>query len=250
MELRILGSGTSTPAVERGCAGYLLRLNGKTFLVDAGPGTLRALAKNNTSLADITDIFITHTHVDHCGDLPALLFGMKYGLAAPRNDLTLYGPEGFSAFMEKLSDAYGDQLRPKDWALHTRDHATAEIMIGSVKVSTIPVEHPIAAIGYRFDGGNGKALACSGDTAPCSNIIKLAMHCEALLMECSRPDESPIAGHATTSEAAAVAKKAEVKTLILTHIYPENDTSDLEQRAARFFDGIVIAARDGMRIVI
>lgn len=250
MELRILGSGTSTPAVERGCAGYLLRLNGKTFLVDAGPGTLRALAKNNTSLADITDIFITHTHVDHCGDLPALLFGMKYGLAAPRNDLTLHGPEGFSAFMEKLSDAYGDQLRPKDWALHTRDHATTGIMIDSVKVDTMPVEHPIAAIGYRFDDGNGKTLACSGDTAPCSNIIKLAMHCEALLMECSRPDESPIAGHATTSEAAAVAKKAEVKTLILTHIYPENDTSDLEQRATRFFDGIVIAARDGMRIVI
>ena len=250
MELRILGSGTSTPAVERGCAGYLLRLNGKTFLVDAGPGTLRALAKNNISVADITDIFITHTHVDHCGDLPALLFGMKYGIAATRNDLNLHGPQGFTDFVGKLLDAFGDQIRPTDWALLPRDHATAEFMIDSVKVNTMPVEHPIAAIGYRFDNGNGKTLAYSGDTAPCSNIIKLSMNCEALLMECSRPDESPIAGHATTSEAAAVAKKAAVKTLILTHIYPENDTTDLEQRAARFFDGIVIAARDGMRIVI
>lgn len=250
MELRILGSGTSTPAAERGCAGYVLRLNGKTFLVDAGPGTLRALAKHGTNLADITDIFITHTHVDHCGDLPALLFAMKYGLASPRKELTLHGPEGFVTFMGKLSDAFGDQMRPTEWTLHLRDHAAGEFMVDSVKVNTIPVEHPIAAIGYRFDNGNGKTLTCSGDTAPCNNIIELAMKCEALLMECSRPDESPIAGHATTSEAAAVAKKAEVKTLILTHIYPENDTTDLEQRAARFFDGIVIAARDGMRIVI
>ncbi len=250
MELWILGSGTSTPAAERGCAGYLLRLNGKTFLVDAGPGTLRALAKNNTSLADITDIFITHTHVDHCGDLPALLFGMKYGLAAPRNNLTLHGPEGFSGFVNKLLEAFGDQIRPSDWPMHLRDHSTEEFVVDSVKINTIPVEHPIAAIGYRFDDGNGKSLACSGDTAPCNNIIKLAMNCDALLMECSRPDDSPIAGHATTSEAAAVAKKAEVKTLILTHIYPENDTTDLEQRATRFFDGIVITARDGMRIVI
>lgn len=218
--------------------------------MDAGPGTLRALAKHGTNLADITDIFITHTHIDHCGDLPALLFAMKYGLALPRKDLTLHGPEGFVNFMGKLSDAFGDQMRPTEWALHLRDHAKGEFMVDSVKVNTMPLEHPIAAIGYRFDNGNGKTLACSGDTAPCNNIIELAMKCEALLMESSRPDESPIAGHTTTSEAAAVAKKAEVKTLILTHIYPENDTTDLEQRAARFFDGIVIAARDGMRIVI
>ncbi len=250
MELSILGSGTSEPSAERGCAGYLLAVNGKTFLVDAGPGTLRALAKNGGSLATISDIFITHTHVDHCNDLAALIFSMKYGLAAPRGDLALHGPEGFGRFVERLTAAYGDQLKPEAWRITVHEHTAADIAIDSVRIQTMPMEHSLAAIGYRFDDGNGKTLTCSGDTAPCDHIIRLAMNGEALLMECSRPDDSPIAGHATTSEAAAVAQKAAVKTLILTHIYPVNDTSDLEQRAARFFGGIVIAARDGMRIVI
>ncbi|MBI5178209.1 MAG: ribonuclease Z [Nitrospinae bacterium] len=250
MELRILGSGTSTPAPDRNCAGYLVRTTGKMFLVEAGPGTLRHLAKLGTDLKEIHHIFITHFHIDHFNDLPAILFAMKYGLPEGRGDLTIHGPEGLKENFRAIHQAYGNQIDSEKYDVKIIEHGDNSYEIESVKVTTLPMEHSAPAIGYRFDGANGKSLAYSGDTAPCSNIIKLAMGADALLMDCSRPDGSPLPGHSTTSEAAAVAKKAEVKTLILTHIYPDNDTTDLEARAAKFFDGIVIAARDGMRITL
>lgn len=251
MELRVLGTGTSTPAPDRNCAGYVVKANGKTFLVDAGPGTLRQLARLEINLAEISDIFVSHFHIDHCNDLPAVLFAMKYGLPeGGRTDLTIHGPAGFAGNFAALSAAYGDQIAMNGWKVSVREHETADFDVGSVKITTLSMEHSVPAIGYKFDDGAGKTLAYSGDTAPCSNIIKLAMKCEGLLMEASRPDDSPMKGHATTSEAAAVAQKAEVKTLILTHIYPDNDSTGLEPLAAKFFKGIVIAARDGMRITI
>jgi len=250
MELHILGSGTSTPAPDRNCAGYLLRVAGKTFLIDAGPGTLRQLARKESALTDISHIFISHFHIDHCNDLPAIIFAMKYGLSESRGDLTIHGPEGFAGNFQALKNAYGNQIETEKFSTTVVEHSEDAFEIDSVKITTLEMTHSVPAIGYRFDHADGKSLTYSGDTEPCSNIIKLAMGSEGLLMDCSRPDDSPAPGHPTTSQAAAIAQKAEVKTLILTHIYPENDTTDLERNAARFFSGIVIAARDGMRITI
>ncbi len=211
---------------------------------------MRQLARMEIDLREINHIFITHFHIDHFNDLPAIIFAMKNGLSDGRGDLTIHGPQGFTENFQAIRHAYGSQIVTDKFRTSVVEHGEDEFQIDSVKVRTIQMAHSVPAIGYRFDGTNGKSLTYSGDTEPCSNIIKLAMGGEGLLMECSQPDDAPMPGHATTSQAAAVAQKAEVKTLILTHISPQNDTTNLEQNAAQFFNGIVIAARDGMRLTI
>ena len=142
------------------------------------------------------------------------------------------------------------------WVLSDRyniaieEHWEDNFDVGSIKVSTLPMEHGEACIGYRFDDSQGKSLVYSGDTAPCSNIIKLATGCDALLMECTQPESSPKEGHTSTLQAGAIAKKADVKTLFLTHISPENDTIDLDSQVSAVYDGVVFAVRDGMRVTI
>ncbi len=296
MELLVLGSGTCDPSPERGCAGYILKLMGKTFLIDAGPGTHRQLCKMGIDLASISEIFITHFHVDHVNDLAAVLFSMVHCLPEKgRDDLLIHGPEGFKENFESLTKLYGTQLTPKGFSIDVKEHGETEkeeveeeeevveeeekveeveeteegkeeekeedddeeeekpkekYDRGSVKLETMPMNHGMASIGYRFDDGNGKSFIYSGDTAPCKEIVELAKGGQCLLMECTASDDSPIEGHSTLSQAAEIAKEAGVKTLVLTHIKPENDTTDLDQKAAKIFDGTVFVARDGMRVTI
>lgn len=251
MELTILGSGTSVPTEDRGCASYLLKLSGRTFLVDAGPGSYRQLMKMGVPLTSIDHFFITHFHLDHVNDLPAILFTMKYNLPpAKRKDFTIHGPNDFREKWNILMRVFGKWINTDDYTITVAEHWEDEFNVDSIKVATLPMEHGEPCIGFRFDDGNGKTIAYSGDTAPCNNIIKLASGCDALLMECTRPDDSPVEGHTSTSQVGAVAKQANVKTLLLTHISPDNDTTDLDQQVSNYYDGVVIAVRDGMRITI
>jgi len=251
MEISILGSGTSDPSEDRGCASYLLKLSGRTFLVDAGPGSYRQLMKMGVPLTSIDHFFITHFHIDHVNDLPAILFSMKYSLPPEgRKSFTIHGPNGFREKWNTLMQIFGKWINTKEYTITIAEHWEDEFNVDSIKITTLPMEHGEPCIGFRFDDGKGKTIAYSGDTASCNNIIKLAMNCDALLMECTRPDDSPVDGHSSTSQVGAVAQKAEVKTLLLTHISPDNDTTDLDQQVSNYFDGIVIAVRDGMRITI
>lgn len=298
MELKIFGSGTCDQSPERACAGYLLRTKGKTFLLDAGPGVYGRMSKYKIPFSDIDEIFISHFHLDHVNDLPAILFSLKH--CSNGNDKKapiIHGPAGFKKSLLGLLNAYGNQIISEEYRLDIIEHWELPIekmeedgftqkegpyITGSVIVRTLPMEHSNSAIGYRFEYELNppetdktekadkknlsedfepdeddaekevpvKSFTYSGDTEPCNNIILLAKNTDCLLMEATCSDENPKKGHTTTSQAAAVAKKAEAKSLMLTHISPENGETDMEAVASQFYDGIVIAVRDGMRLSI
>ncbi len=252
MEVTILGSGTCSPSPRRGCAGYLLETGGRTLLIDAGPGTYRQLARHCVDFASIDEIFITHMHVDHINDLPAILFSRKHCLGgAPKDELVIHGPTGFSKYFSLLLNAYGSQL--EGIKIKINDHSDDEWKTGDITVKTLPMNHSLINLGYRFErflDGREKSLVYSGDTSPCENIVTLARQTGCLLMEASAPDNAPVPGHTTTSQAAEIARKAEVRLLVLTHLSPENDTGGLEEQVSAIYRGNVIVAADGMKIRI
>jgi ribonuclease Z len=78
-EMRITLVGTS-PFPPRGSqAGTCIMVetgSGETVFFDFGPGALRNLVALQVPIAAINDIFLTHLHIDHYGELPYL-----YGFA-------------------------------------------------------------------------------------------------------------------------------------------------------------------------
>ena len=296
MELRILGSGTASPSPERNCSGYLLSSIGKRFLLDAGPGTHAQLSRYGIPFNTINEIFITHFHLDHVNDLPAILFSLKNSF--PKETLkfpTIHGPQGFGDNLNTLLAAYGTQIVSEDMTLNIVEHSAdeeddiADFNIGLLNVKSLVMKHSEFSIGYRFNLYNEstampqpesidqeesiqsegdldedefipdnikrkvvpvKSFTYSGDTAPCKNIIKLADGTDCLLIEATTTEENKLSGHSTIADSANVAMKAGVKTLILTHISPENDRVNIVKKASEIFNGIVIVAKDGMRISI
>lgn len=109
--------------------------------------------------------------------------------------------------------------------------------------------------GTRIDGREyigqtkkGRIVTILGDTRYCENAIKLAENADILIHESTfRKDEDKMARayfHSTTHQAATVAKKANAKRLILTHIsarYLGKEISEIRDEAKEIFGEVRVA---------
>jgi len=91
--LQVLGSGGPELDDHRASSGYLIWRNGKAqVLIDLGPGSLLRYEQSGARFEDLEVVLLTHLHVDHSGDLPALLKGSYF--TSRTTELPIYGPTG------------------------------------------------------------------------------------------------------------------------------------------------------------
>lgn len=150
------------------------------------------------------------------------------------------------------------------------------------RASAFGVDHSVPAFGYRFDEpATGRSFVFSGDTRPVSGFAEFAAGADVLVHEANdrEPsegllDESAVPGryltppfdeyyrsrsdrgqrdylggiHSTPVEAAEVAAKADVDTLVLTHFNPYRDPGAVRESAETVFDGTVLVGEDGLTL--
>jgi ribonuclease BN (tRNA processing enzyme) len=133
-----------------------------------------------------------------------------------------------------------------------------------VTVSAILVQHaPVfPALGFRFDTPHG-SIVFSGDTGACENVVRLARGADILVHEVidvdrlsdrllGQPNSAAVlnhlgAAHTAPEDAGAIATRAGVRTLVLSHLVPgDGDPSDeeWEERVRPHFDGEVVCGVD------
>ncbi|HDP99849.1 MAG TPA: MBL fold metallo-hydrolase [bacterium] len=253
MEITILGSGCGIPSLSHSAPGVLIRYHGAPFLIDSGCGTLVRLLKAGIHYTALNDIFYTHTHSDHSGDLAPLIQALRTTPGYQRTSpLRLYGPESFADFLRCLSQAYGAWITDPGFPFIIRELKQDLFKVGELQVSTRAMLHSNDAIGYRFDSPDGRAVVYSGDTDYSSEIIELAQSCDVLILECSFGETDKISGHLTPREAAEIAYQSNCQKLVLTHFYPPQDKLFLEIRSVipQIYLGELIIAHDGLRIFL
>ena len=91
--LQVLGSGGPEITDQRASSAYLVWQDGKArILVDMGPGSMLRYEQSGARVEDLDVILLTHLHVDHSADLPALIKAAFF--TERKRDLPLYGPTG------------------------------------------------------------------------------------------------------------------------------------------------------------
>jgi len=214
---------------------------------------LRRLAEADIPADSIDHVFYTHFHPDHTADLGPLLFALKYTVITHRTSpMGLWGPEGFKAFFNALHKAWGHWIIPSAFDLDLNELPLSrpwQASLGDVTIESRPVQHGAPALGYRIEYA-GKALAVSGDTEYCENLVELARNADLFICECSKPDSMKVPGHMTPAEAGRTAMEAGARKLVLTHFYPQCDESDPLTACSRAFSGEIILAEDLMKLQI
>lgn len=101
----------------------------------------------------------------------------------------------------------------------------------------------------------GRRIIISGDTRPVPTLLEVARGADLLVHEATFSQQDQIrareTGHSTAHEAATIARDAEVRRLVLTHISPRysRDAPELVAEARAVFPDTIIA-RDGMEIEV
>ncbi|WP_375423226.1 MBL fold metallo-hydrolase [uncultured Friedmanniella sp.] len=243
MRLTILGGGGAWPTPQQACSGYLLEHEGATVLIDPGYAVLPQLL--GLHAADAVDaVLISHGHLDHCADLPALL--MARATAGGCGPLPVYAPHG--ALADLLRAGRSRSLSRSVALTELRDGDACEVGPFHVEAALLP--HHVANAGFRISAA-GHVVAYTGDSGDAAERVPLARGADVLVVEATYTDVVP--RHqarflSSAAQAARLALAAQVDHTLLTHHLPGQSVAPWLAAARAEGLGSVLAAAAGMSV--
>lgn len=249
MKLTVLGAGTCVPYPGLSPSGYLVQIGTQSILMDAGPGTITRLAAQGLSYKELDFVLISHLHPDHVLDLFTLL---QANNATPgwtrRQKLTLLGCPGIESFLRRQFRLL-DGTEPENYLLEIHELGAQPLSFDGWSLTAAPSHHTPVSQAYRISDGK-KSLVYSGDVSNPLALVELARQADLFVCECSLPQEWNSPDHLGPAQVGALAEKAGVHKLLITHRYPPALEIDLEAEVRKFYHGETALAVDGWSIVL
>ncbi len=251
MELTFLGTGVGIPQADRVQSGVLVDTGDSLLLFDCGCGVLGRIYESGYEHKDLNAIIITHLHLDHVGDILALL---KANWLIGRTDMQIYGPQGTKDWYAKTMEVY-DYLKGRFnveiTELSPEDKFSPEDSDCTIRCAK--TAHTDSSLAYRVEQKR-KSLVYTGDTEPCEEVMGLSEGADVLIHECSFPLGFPMTNHTTPDMFTLMLEEhpLDVKEIYLTHLYPQMQGHEREAvyHIKKYFEGKVTIAKDLMNLKI
>lgn len=239
LALQVLGSGGPEMGDKRASSSYVIWIDGKSsILIDFGGGASLRFEEVNAKIQDLDVILLSHLHIDHTADLPALLKASFFTRASGK--LFIYGPDK-NSFMPSTKSFINRLFEDNKGAWqylgdHLDGRATLQLKVsnikeihkvktiyekGKVKISAISVHHGvIPAIAYKVTV-EGKSITFSGDMNGDYHTLEiLAKNTDILVSHNAvRKGTKGVARklHMTPNIIGQIGNKAKVKSIVLSH---------------------------------
>ena len=248
----ILGSSSGQPQAERACSGYLLKTGESLSLIDCGGGVTSSFLRCGFDPMKLDRIFISHTHSDHCCELPLMIQLLHVRKSNRRLDIFI-PDEYIRPFIALLNAMY---LFPQHIAvdLHITGYADGFVYRGDgFSLRAIANSHmeKAAPLIEEYDVPN--KMQC--------HSLRIETDTKSLLYSADLGSFDDIVGHLDGLDYALVetthvdlgalfeaARSSGVGRFVLTHLGEGEETSSLrEQVATTGLDNISLAT-DGLRL--
>lgn len=161
MEILFLGTSSGAPTKTRNVSALALRPGDakQWYLIDCGEGTQHRLLCAGLSLFQLSAIFITHIHGDHCYGLPGLL--ASAGMLNRSAPLHIVGPASVEHYLRCVIDA--TQLRlPYTVEYIDVEQCSFIDLFADTRIRATPLSHRVPSYAYSF---TEKAIEGKLDTA-------------------------------------------------------------------------------------
>jgi ribonuclease BN (tRNA processing enzyme) len=275
LEVLVIGSG-GPRSFGRAATSYLVLIEGTPrILVDAGPGAFLEMGKLGVDLDQVDIVLLTHLHIDHSSDVPAVFLDRALNADGPIR-FRVFGPEGGGLFPSttqflKLLFEHGGAFEYEktfgaDETIDGKDLPTAldspESEIVSevdLRVREVATHHgDCPSVGYRVTyKNNSVTFAGDMDASAIPNLQRLALDSDLLVVHIGvlDPPGSPeilYTLHTPPKQLGEAARNARVKHLLLSHISPsiEERRRQVLNSISNSYKGTVQFAYDGLRIPV
>src|SRR5262249_4760721 len=207
---RLITLGTTAgppPRAHRAQSSNLLIVNGTLYVVDAGDGVARRIAKAGFNVRDVGTIFITHHHDDHTAGLGTLMSVAwdnqrtkpinVYG--PPRTEELVKAAVQYFSISSEIRIADGGRTIPIAQLFFGND-VSPGLVYQDANVKVMAIEnthfafHKGAAAGkhksssYRFETPD-RVIVVTSDTGPFDGLAELAKGADLLISEANSIDE-------------------------------------------------------------
>ncbi len=184
MKIRFLGTHNAE-SINTRLVSFLVN---EDLAVDAGS---LASALTFTEQANIRDILLTHGHYDHIREIPAFAFN---------NTTHVTRIFSIPQVLEVLSSHLIDGLIYPDFTSDASflGKATLQLVplepyraqdIGDYKVTAIPVNHSVPAVGFKVVSKDRKQVFYTGDTGPDLSAVWKEIEPQLLIIDLTMPDK-------------------------------------------------------------
>lgn len=270
---RVITLGTQGgpyPQAHRAQSSNLLVVNGTHYIVDAGDGVARRLAKGKFSIAAIGTIFLTHLHDDHTAGLGTLMSAAwdqnrtspinVYG--PPRTDELVKAAIQYFTISAEIRIDDGGKTVPLSQVFFGHDVGTGLVFRdANIKVTAVENSHfdfhrdrgKHKSYSYRFETPD-RVIVFTGDTGQSDALTELAKDADLLFTETNTFEDRKqmmiesgqwqrmteaereglqrqgAFGHMTQRILGEMAARAKVKTVVLTHL-TYSPSGNYERRA-------------------
>jgi len=150
-----LGTASQVPTRERNHNGYFLRWDAEGFLFDPGEGTQRQMIFADVTASQITKIFITHFHGDHCLGLSGVL--QRISLDRVPHTVQIFYPASGEKYLDNLANSSIYYNTAKMEKVPIREEGVV-FTAKDYTIESYKLEHSAESWGYRIKENDSVTL--------------------------------------------------------------------------------------------
>lgn len=238
MKIDILGYWGGYPWNGGATAGYLISTPEGQFLLDCGSGIMSKLSLQ-TRVENLSGVILSHLHYDHMADVGILQYALTGALRTGKvtDQLPIFAPDHPVNLWQ--------QIQSNVTNLNSINQTSIVYLAGS-KIEFLAVKHTIPCYAVKITYKD-KVFVYSADTEYFEGLIDFAKDADLFICEatiCQGSNHTVGVGHMDSRQAALLAKKANVKKLVLTHLPHDGDFQYMKQQACAVFGSEVLLASE------
>jgi ribonuclease BN (tRNA processing enzyme) len=246
--------GTKSYPNEEDTVHLLIESRKDKLLIDCGSRIIHNMNRINICPTEVSDLFITHTHIDHFIGVPYFLIGhffsrigavkMSSNIVKPLSihcDVTIF--ESLNVIMDIVSPGLNIIMKGAKSNYDLTSQGST-FSIGSIRATVFNMKHAVPTQGLLLSN-NGSKVFYSSDTAFSEELVSLVGKCDTVIHEAMYIEKDRIIAdqlkHATARDAGHFASRVGAKKLYLVHISDAYKNPDLIiSQAKEEFDGRIV----------
>jgi ribonuclease Z len=194
----------------------------RTILMDAGAPLTVHLPKAGVALDEPRAVMLSHFHADHTFGLAWLILGrvLHHEDTPP---LTVFGPAGSTAYVERLLDfAWGEEMRRFSWErLQLTVHELSggdRFEVDGSPARAFRMEHAsrLDCLGFTIER-DGVRLGYSGDAKMSAELEALVAASDHMITEMTHDDEAAGSIHLGRKDVEGLMQRHPSTRFIITH---------------------------------